>query len=99
MARAGPKTFSCSRFLTNWGYVCDLLFGGSGSRRMRESNTTVLLNPFLEGMREAGASVDLHYLEGMDITACLGDVRYPSAYNRMTWIIFTRILRKLISWF
>jgi multimeric flavodoxin WrbA len=45
----------------------------SGSRRKEESNTTVILSPFLEGMRDAGASVDLFYVENMDIKPCLGD--------------------------
>jgi len=45
----------------------------SGSRRMEKSNTTVILRPFLEGMKEAGASVDLHYLQGMNVKPCIGD--------------------------
>lgn len=45
----------------------------SGSRRMEKSNTTVILNPFLEGMKEAGASVDLYYLQNLDIKPCMGD--------------------------
>lgn len=46
----------------------------SGSRRMEKSDTTVILRPFLEGMREAGASVDLYYLQKLDIKPCMGDL-------------------------
>lgn len=45
----------------------------SGSRRKEESDTTAILSHFLEGMRDAGASVDLFYVENMDIKPCLGD--------------------------
>ncbi len=45
----------------------------SGSRRMEASNTSVMLKPFLEGMKDAGASVDLYYLQGLDIKPCIGD--------------------------
>jgi multimeric flavodoxin WrbA len=45
----------------------------SGSRRMEKSNTTAILNPFLEGMRESGASVDLQYLQNLNIKPCMGD--------------------------
>ncbi len=40
---------------------------------MEKSNTTVILNPFLEGMREADALVGLFYLERLEIKPCMGD--------------------------
>jgi len=44
----------------------------NGSPRKRKSNTDKLLLPFLEGAKEAGAEVELHYLQEMDIKPCLG---------------------------
>ncbi len=45
----------------------------SGSRRMEKSDTTVILDPFLEGMQQAGAVVELFYLERLNIKPCMGD--------------------------
>lgn len=44
----------------------------NGSPRKKNSNTDRLLLPFLEGAREAGADVELVYLQGMNIQPCLG---------------------------
>lgn len=45
----------------------------SGSVRMEKSNTAMLIEPFLEGMKEAGASVELFYVKGLNIKPCMGD--------------------------
>ena len=45
----------------------------SGSLRTDQSETTRILNPFLEGMRAAGASVDLVYAKRLKVTPCMGD--------------------------
>jgi len=45
----------------------------SGSVRMEKSDTTVILDPFLEGMKEAGASVELFYVKRLNIKPCTGD--------------------------
>ena len=41
-----------------------------GSARMEKSNTAKILKPFLEGMEEAGASVELFYTKRLDIKPC-----------------------------
>lgn len=42
------------------------------SPRMRKSNTSLILDPFLEGAREAGAEVELIYLRKLKIKPCRG---------------------------
>ncbi len=42
------------------------------SPRMTKSNTALLLDPFLEGAREAGAEVELVYLRKLKVKPCLG---------------------------
>ncbi len=44
----------------------------NGSPRIKNSNTSVILNPFLDGMKEAGADVDLVHAKKLDINPCLG---------------------------
>jgi multimeric flavodoxin WrbA len=46
----------------------------NGSPHMDEGNTAIILNPFLEGMREAGANVDLFYTRKLNIGPCNGDM-------------------------
>ncbi|PKL59533.1 MAG: flavodoxin family protein [Methanomicrobiales archaeon HGW-Methanomicrobiales-4] len=36
-------------------------------------NTAVILDPFLQGMKEAGAEVDLYYTDDLTISSCRGD--------------------------
>ncbi|PWR69897.1 flavodoxin family protein [Methanospirillum stamsii] len=38
-------------------------------------NTAVILDPFLQGMKEAGADISLHYTDDLIISACRGDLR------------------------
>ncbi|MEM3673369.1 MAG: flavodoxin family protein [Candidatus Bathyarchaeia archaeon] len=45
----------------------------NGSVRMEKSNTAMLMEPFLEGMKEAGASVELFYVKRLNIKPCIGD--------------------------
>jgi multimeric flavodoxin WrbA len=45
----------------------------SGSPRMEKGNTTLILNPFLDGMREAGADVELYYTKKLKIRPCQGE--------------------------
>jgi multimeric flavodoxin WrbA len=44
----------------------------NGSPHMDRGNTALILNPFLEGMGEAGADVELLYTGKMDIKPCRG---------------------------
>jgi multimeric flavodoxin WrbA len=45
----------------------------NSSPRMGEGNTALILNPFLEGMKEAGAQVELFYTKDLKIKPCQGD--------------------------
>ena len=44
----------------------------NSSPNMERGGTASILNPFLGGMEEAGAEVELIYLQGLDINPCLG---------------------------
>ncbi|MEM2953888.1 MAG: flavodoxin family protein [Candidatus Bathyarchaeia archaeon] len=46
----------------------------NGSVRMEKSDTAMLMKPFLEGMKEAGASVELFYVKRLNIKPCIGDL-------------------------
>ena len=46
----------------------------NGSPHMDDGNTAMILNPFLEGMREAGANVEIFYTRKMKIGPCNGDM-------------------------
>jgi len=45
----------------------------SGSVRMEESEGAAVLAPFIEGMKAAGASVELVYIKRLKIKPCMGD--------------------------
>ncbi len=45
----------------------------SGSPHLGKGNTALLLDPFLEGMRGAGASVELFYTKQLEIKPCQGE--------------------------
>lgn len=44
----------------------------NGSPKKKRSNTDRMLNPFIKGAEEVGATVDLVYLQGMKIGPCIG---------------------------
>jgi multimeric flavodoxin WrbA len=44
----------------------------NGSPHRGKGNTALILDPFLEGMRDAGAEVELVYTRDLHINACLG---------------------------
>jgi multimeric flavodoxin WrbA len=46
----------------------------SGSPHMGYGNTAMILDPFLEGMKDAGANVDLYYTRNLKIGPCNGDM-------------------------
>lgn len=45
----------------------------NGSARMEKGYTALVLTPFLEGMKEAGASVELFYAKRLDVKPCTGE--------------------------
>ncbi len=45
----------------------------NGSPRMEKGNTALILDPFLDGMRSAGAEVELLYTSKLNINPCKGD--------------------------
>ncbi|AKB78215.1 iron-sulfur flavoprotein [Methanosarcina horonobensis HB-1 = JCM 15518] len=45
----------------------------NSSPRMDKGNTALILNPFLEGMKEAGAEVELFYTKKLNINPCTGE--------------------------
>ncbi len=46
----------------------------NGSPHMDEGNTAMILNPFLEGMKETGSDVEVFYTRKLKIGACNGDM-------------------------
>jgi multimeric flavodoxin WrbA len=46
----------------------------NGSPHMENGNTAMILDPFLKGMKEAGANVDLYYTRKLKIGPCNGDM-------------------------
>ena len=44
----------------------------NSSPRMERGNTALILNPFLEGMKDAGAEVELFYTRKLEVKPCLG---------------------------
>ena len=46
----------------------------NGSPHMDEGNTAMILNPFLEGLKEAGADVEVFYTRKLKIGPCNGDM-------------------------
>ena len=46
----------------------------NGSPRKNNGNTSLILNPFIEGMIEAGADVELYYVDDLKIKPCHGDL-------------------------
>jgi multimeric flavodoxin WrbA len=45
----------------------------NGSARMEKGNTAILLAAFLEGMKEAGAQVELFYSKRLNVAPCTGE--------------------------
>jgi multimeric flavodoxin WrbA len=50
-----------------------IVFAINGSPRMEKGNTAMILTPFLEGMKDAGAKIELFYAKRLKIHPCIGD--------------------------
>ena len=46
----------------------------NASPHMEKSNTTLIFNPFLDGLKEEGASIETFYISQLKINPCLGDL-------------------------
>lgn len=46
----------------------------NASPKMEKGNTSLILTPFIEGLQEAGAEVELFYTEKLNINSCKGDI-------------------------
>jgi multimeric flavodoxin WrbA len=46
----------------------------NSSPKMQNGNTELILAPFVEGMKAAGAEVELYYTENLDIRPCRGEL-------------------------
>jgi len=57
----------------NWRAGLTQVVAISGSVRMEKGNTAIILGPFLDGVKEAGASVELFYAKRLNIKPCIGD--------------------------
>ncbi|MFX0168558.1 MAG: flavodoxin family protein [Candidatus Hodarchaeota archaeon] len=49
------------------------VFVMNGSPRLEKGNTAMVLTPFIEGMKKAGAKVELFYATRLKINPCIGD--------------------------
>jgi multimeric flavodoxin WrbA len=45
----------------------------NGSPKMDKGNTSLILGPFLDGLRDAGAEVELFYTKKLNINPCQGE--------------------------
>ena len=48
------------------------VLGFNSSPRMEKGNTALIVTPFLEGMKESGAEVELFYTRRLKVNPCLG---------------------------
>ena len=54
---------TCTVFSVDWGIILTRVVVINGSAKMEKGNTALVLAPFLDGVREAGGSVELFYVE------------------------------------
>ena len=64
---------TCTVFSTDWGIVLTRVVAINGSAKMEKGNTALVLAPFLDGVREAGGSVELFYAKRLNIKPCTGE--------------------------
>jgi multimeric flavodoxin WrbA len=78
--------------LVGWNRVKRVL-AISGSFRAEKSDTSKILGPFLKGMEDAGASVELLYTRKLRISQCIGD--FECWYGRPGECIIKDDMQKL----
>jgi multimeric flavodoxin WrbA len=64
---------TCTVFSTDWGMVLARVVAINGSAKMENGNTALVLASFLDGVREAGASVELFYVKRLNVKPCTGE--------------------------
>jgi len=60
-------------FASSGGVVVPKVVVVNGSAKMEQGNTARVLAPFLEGMKEAAASVELFYAKRLNVRPCTGE--------------------------
>lgn len=45
----------------------------NSSPKKGKSNTSLILDPFLDGMKDAGADIELFYIRDLEIKPCTGE--------------------------
>jgi hypothetical protein len=60
-------------FSTDWGTGLPRVVAVNVSARMEKGNTELVLAPFLDGVRESGASVELFYGKRLNVKPCTGE--------------------------
>ena len=64
---------TCNAFSADWGMVLTRVVAINGSAKMEKGNTALVLAPFLDGVREAGGSVELFYAKRLNVKPCTGE--------------------------
>ena len=67
----------------------------NGSARTEKGNTELVLSSFLDGMREAGASVEVVYAKKLKIRPCIGD--FQCWYEKVGECIHSDDMQPLLS--
>jgi putative NADPH-quinone reductase len=57
----------------------------NGSPKTDKGNTTLILTPFLEGMKEAGSEVELFYIKKLKINPCQGEANCVLKHPGKCW--------------
>ena len=60
-------------FSADWGLVLTRVVVINGSAKMEKGNTALVLASFIDGMREAGAAVELFYARRLNVKPCTGE--------------------------
>jgi len=67
----------------------------NGSAKMEKGNTALVLAPFLDGVKEAGASVELFYAKRLNVKPCAGEFHYVTISSINPVFSFSCTVEKL----